>query len=141
MEEALIKLGLNVYQVAGIIGVLVFFIALLVVLLLRFYSKRVSSQAGEIKAARDEVEKLRVEMKEDLQANLNDCENKCNEKDKLIDKMRNDMEELKRQVEIYKRNEIWMQNEIQSLEDRIANLEGDHDIQSTGSKRKSRRGS
>lgn len=132
MEQALIKLGLNVYQVAGIIGVLVFILALLVVSILRFYSKRVGQQAAEIREIRDD---LQTRMDE----TLDECKQTCREKDALIESHRINVEELRRQVAVHQRNEVWFKNEIENLQDRLTELEKPSELPTTGSKRKTRR--
>lgn len=108
MEELLIKLGLNIYQVAGIIGVLIFFIAILIFLLLTGYARRVSSQQKEIETARVETKRAQDEAKLQLKELLDDCENKCTEKDK--------------EIQTYRNNEQWFRNELHNAENQIREL-------------------
>jgi chromosome segregation ATPase len=119
VEETLIKLGLSVYQVGGIIGLLVFFIAILIFLLMTFYARRVSSQAKELKAARDEANSIRDKMTQQLEQMLRECETTCDVKDKLIEDQRNIIEGLRSQITTYKGNEQWFRNEIRNLEDQL----------------------
>jgi polyhydroxyalkanoate synthesis regulator phasin len=116
VEELLIKLGLNIYQVAGIIGVLVFFIAILIFLLLGFYARRVKTQQTEIDGARKQAKEVQEKFEKQLKDALDDCENKCAEKDKAI--------------QVYINNERWYRNELHNSQSLVEELR--REIQETG---------
>ena len=116
MEKLLFDLGLNAYEVGGIIGLLVFFICVLVFVVFSLYARRVKSQPAEIREARNEVKDIQLKMRDMMQEMLEECEKTCAQKDELII-------ELQRQIEVYHRNEIFLNNEIENLCERVRELE------------------
>jgi chromosome segregation ATPase len=139
MEEALVKLGLSVYHVAGIIGVLLLLLSLVVVLLLRSYTHRITSQKKEIEHAMSKVEEMQDEIDRRSRQTLDDCEAKCKRKDEIIEAHVAKINELSQKVAVFERNEGWFRNEIRNLEDRVNELEHDDDIRTSRGKRKPRR--
>jgi chromosome segregation ATPase len=138
VEEKLIKLGLDAYKVGGIIGLLVFLIAVLIFLLMTYYARRVKSQATEIIGARSEVDRMRDRMTKQLEDLLEDCEKKCGRKDGLVEEYRQTIENLRREVSVYKANENWFTNEISNLEQRIREMASELSKTGKGSPRRRR---
>lgn len=138
MEE-LLKMGLSVYEAAGIIGLSIIIIAILVILLLRTQSHRIRAMQRTVIAQEEIVSKFQKQLNEKMEETLDRCEESCRKKDEIINQQQLQIEELRRKNEVHARNEVWFRNEIENLEIRIADLEKNDDIRETRSKRKIRR--
>lgn len=117
MEKILTELGFKSYEVGGIIGLLVFIVAVLIFTIFTLYARRIKSQTNEISLARTQVEAMRAIVEKQLEQMLAECEKTCDKKDLHIERLRDRVQHLERQVEMYQRNEIWFHNEIRNLKD------------------------
>lgn len=115
MDLALANLGIKSYEAAGVIGFLVFLVAVLIFAIFSLYARRVKLQTVEIITAHSEVQAMRDKMEKQLENMLLECEKACDKKIAHIEKLREIIKDLERQLAVHQRNEIWFQNEIRNL--------------------------
>jgi peptidoglycan hydrolase CwlO-like protein len=119
----IVTTGLTVYEKAGITGFLIFLIFLLLALLLSVFSRNVKKYAEEAKIAKNESKIIQVQLTEQLRTLLAQCEDNCEAKDMVIRDKDSQISRLQMRVNELERKEIFMDNQIKTLETRITHLE------------------
>lgn len=122
--ETLLEGALKVYEKTGALGLALFAVAVLVMLLLRYYARTIARQASEVDASHTAVRAIEEKMRKQLEELLEECKRECEEKEMQLIAKEETITRMDNKIRQLERKETELALEVAGLRNRIRILEG-----------------